>query len=113
MIPAGPIPPNPAELLGSERFAKLLEQARREFDYILIDAPPTQEVSDAAILAAQVDGVLLVFDSRKASKDSLRQSVRGLQAVGANVLGTVMNNVAVSRRDTHRGFYEYGYGYEH
>ena len=91
IISAGPKPPNPAELLSSRRFSELVGQARRLFDYVLIDSPPTGLASDAMIIAAQADGVLLVLDSEGTSKGSLRKAVRNLEAVGANVLGTVMN----------------------
>jgi capsular exopolysaccharide synthesis family protein len=93
VVCVGPIPPNPAELLGSKRLAELLATVRKEFDYILIDAPPIGLVSDPAILATQGDGVLLILDAQNTRKEALRQSVRSLKAVGANVLGTVMNNV--------------------
>lgn len=106
--PAGSIPPNPAELLGSERFAELLDQARQEFDYVLLDVPPTQMVSDPMILSAQGEGVLLVIDSQNTRKGAVRQSIRSLEAVGANVLGTVMNNVQTSKV----GYYRYGYEYK-
>lgn len=90
---AGPLPPNPAELVGSRRFADLVGRARKEFDYVLIDAPPTELVTDPAIIATQGDGVLLVLDAQNTRKGAVRQSVRSLKTVGANVLGTVMNNV--------------------
>jgi capsular exopolysaccharide synthesis family protein len=96
---AGPIPPNPTELLGSSRFAELLEQVRQEFDYVLLDVPPMQLVSDPAILATQGDGVLLVIDSQKTRRGSARQAMRGLEAVGAYVLGTVVTNVKDSKYD--------------
>ncbi len=102
---AGPIPPNPAELLGSKRFGELLRRVREEFDFVLIDAPPTELVSDPAIIATQGDGVLLVFDSRSTRKAAVRKAVRRLEAVGAKVLGTVMNNVKLSK-----GSYQ-SYGY--
>lgn len=89
----GPLPSRPAELLGSRRFADLLGRAREQFDYVLLDAPPTAPVSDPAILATQGDGVLLVLDAQKTRKASLRKAKRTLDAVGASVLGTVMNNV--------------------
>ena len=106
VLPAGPIPPNPAELLGSRRFAEFLDQMRQEFDYVLIDAPPVELVSDPVILASQSDGVLLVLDSQNTRKISLRRSMRSLEAVGANVLGTIMNNVEDGKEQ-----YYYGYGY--
>lgn len=106
VVTVGPVPPNPAELLGSRRFAELLSQVRREFDYVLIDAPPVGLVSDPAVLGTQGDGVLLVLDAQNTRKGTLRQSVRDLEAVGADILGTVMNNVKTSKGD-----YYYGYEY--
>ncbi len=107
VVTAGPVPPNPAELLSSRRFAEFLASVRRDFDYVLIDAPPVGLVSDAAILATQGDGVLLVLDAQNTRKGALRESMRSLQGVGANVLGTVMNNVKRGK-----GGYYYGYGYD-
>lgn len=107
IMTAGPIPPNPAELLGSERFSMLLADLREKFDYVLIDAPPVQLVSDPAIIASQGDGVLLVLDAQNTRKLSVRRSVRSLEAVGANVIGTIMNNVRASEA----GYYGYTYSY--
>lgn len=107
VVPVGPLPPNPAELLGSRRFAEFLANVRESFDYVLIDAPPVGLVSDPAILASQGDGVLLVLDAQNTRKGAVRESMRGLEAVGARVLGTVMNNVKKGR-----GGYYYGYRYE-
>ena len=94
VVPVGSAQPtHPTELLSSRRFAHFVDQVRGEkFDYVLIDSSPTQQVSDPTILATQGDGVLLVLD-QSTRKETLRQSVRGLEAVGANILGTVMNNV--------------------
>jgi capsular exopolysaccharide synthesis family protein len=94
---AGSIPPNPTELLGSSRVTELLEQVRQEFDYVLLDVPPMRLVSDPVILATQGDGVLLVIDFQKTRRGSVRQAMHGLEAAGAYVLGTVMNNVKVSK----------------
>lgn len=92
VVAVGHVPSNPAELLSSMRFAQFVDQVREEkFDYVLIDSPPTHQVSDPTILATQGDGVLLVLD-QSTRKEALRRSVRSLQAVGANILGTVMNN---------------------
>ncbi len=100
VVNVGPIPPNPAELLGSKRLSDLLANVRKEFDYILIDAPPVGLVSDPAILATQGDGVLLVLDAQHTRKGALRQSVRSLEAVGVIVLGTVMTTLRRLRRAT-------------
>src|SRR5215204_1693193 len=110
VMPVGHIPPNPSELLGNPRFSELLASLREQFDYVLIDAPPVGLVSDPVILATQGDGVLLVSDAQNTRKGSVRQSMRSLEAVGARVLGTVMNNVKVS--NTEYFYYEYAYGRE-
>ncbi|TCJ15471.1 polysaccharide biosynthesis tyrosine autokinase [Rubrobacter taiwanensis] len=93
VLSAGTRPPNPAELLGSQRLADFLAGAQEEFDYVLIDSPPVRLVSDSIVLASQGDGVLLVLDAQKTRKGDLRRTVRSLKAVGAVILGTVMNNV--------------------
>jgi capsular exopolysaccharide synthesis family protein len=98
VAPAGLLPPNPAELLSSGRFAALLNQARQLFDYVLIDSPPVASVSDPLIIATQTDAVLLVLDSQKTHKNVLSKTVRSMNAVGANILGTVVNNVKETRR---------------
>lgn len=107
VLTVGPIPPNPAELLSSRRFAEFMDRMREQFDYVLVDAPPMGPVADPAILATQVDGVLLVLDAQNTRKSSVRQAVRGLEAVGGRVLGTVMNNVRASKGS----YYGYTYGY--
>ena len=109
VITSGPVPPNPAELLGSERFSALLDDLARRFDYVIVDVPPVQLVSDPAIVAAQADGVILVLDAQSTRKLSVRRSLRSLEAVGAKVLGTVMNNVKPSRSESYGG-YTYGDG---
>jgi Mrp family chromosome partitioning ATPase len=76
---------------------------QKEFDYVLIDAPPVVLVSDPAILATQGDGVLLVLDAQNTRKSSVRQAVRSMETVGANVLGLVMNNVDIQKD----GYYDY------
>jgi len=96
VLSVGALPPNPAELLMSQRFPELLATVRHSFDYVLLDSPPTKLFSDAAIVAAHSDAVLLAFDAQKTRKGDAKRSVQALQAVGANVLGTVMNNVKVS-----------------
>ncbi|HEX2107767.1 MAG TPA: CpsD/CapB family tyrosine-protein kinase [Rubrobacteraceae bacterium] len=93
VLPVGTVPPNPAELLSSQRLAELLLTVREDFDYVLLDSSPTKFVSDPAILAAQSDGVLLTFAAQKTRKGDVRRAVHALTTVGANILGTVMNNV--------------------
>lgn len=97
ILTVGPIPPNPAELLSSQRFAEFLNEVRQKFDYVLLDAPPIEAVSDAAILATQADGTLLILDAQSTRKERVRQAVRVLEKVGVGILGTVMNNVDESQ----------------
>lgn len=92
VVGVGPVPFNPSELLSSGRFAELLHRARQQFDYVLLDGGPVQLVADAAVIAAQGDGVLLCLDAQNTRKRTLVQTIRSLEAVGANVFGTVMNN---------------------
>jgi capsular exopolysaccharide synthesis family protein len=108
VITTGSLPPNPAELLSSRRFMELLNQAREEFDYVLLDVPPIEIVSDPVIAATQADGVLFAIDAQNTRKGSVRRAIRTLEGVGANVLGTVMNNVKASK-----GGYYYRYVYEY
>jgi capsular exopolysaccharide synthesis family protein len=107
VMTAGPIPPNPAELLDSEHFAELLDWLRQEFDYVLVDSGPIDLVSDPAILASRVDGVLLVIDPRSSREVDVQRAMRGLGAVEANILGTVMNKVQV--KTTYRRYNDYLY----
>ena len=102
-LTSGVIPPNPSELLGSERMRELLQEAREIYDYVLIDVLP---VADALVLGAVVDGVVLVIDSGEVKVDLARDVKKQLQHAGANILGVVLNKV----RSEHHG-YGYGYGY--
>lgn len=108
VLTVGAIPPNPAELLDSRRFSEFLETVEAEFDYVLIDSSPTGTVSDPLILATRVDGVLLALDARKTRKGDVRRTMRGLSTVGAQVLGTVMNNVPSNKSDYGQGGPYYG-----
>lgn len=84
---------------------------REEFDYVLLDTPPVEMVSDPLILATQSDGVLLVVDARNTRKAAVRRSMRNLRGVDAAILGTVMNNTETSRRGYYGGRYKsYTYG---
>jgi capsular exopolysaccharide synthesis family protein len=105
ILSTGPIPPNPAEFLISGHLAPLIDQARQLFDYVLIDSPPTELVSDPIIIATQADAVMLVVNSEETSKGSMHRAVRDLEAVGANVVGTVMNKAP--KAETRR--YDYNY----
>lgn len=97
LVPSGPLPPNPAELISSERFTRVLGAIGTDADIVLLDAPPVAAVADATILAARVDGVLLVVDSGRTRREAGRRAAEQLQRVGAHVLGAVLTNVKAER----------------
>ncbi len=106
LLTAGPPAPNPPELLGSPRMAKALELLREYFTYIVIDSPPVLELSDALVLSRQVDGVIVVARGGKTPRQALRKASDQLQALGAQILGVLINDVDVRRSE-----YGYPYGY--
>jgi non-specific protein-tyrosine kinase len=93
LVPAGPLPPNPSELLSSERFTRVLGSIADQSDVVILDAAPVSAVADATILATRVDGVLLVVDSGRTRRDAARRAKEQLDRVGARVLGVVLTNV--------------------
>jgi capsular exopolysaccharide synthesis family protein len=93
VLTAGATIPKPTEVLSSQRFLELVVNARQEFDYVLIDSPPTANLPDPGIIATQGDGVLLVLDAQKTDRKNLHRAARTLNAAGANILGTVMNDL--------------------
>jgi capsular exopolysaccharide synthesis family protein len=97
LVAAGPLPPNPAELISSERFARVLASIGADADVVLVDAPPVSAVTDATILATRVDGVLLVVDSGRTRRDTARRATEQLQRVGARLLGAVLTNVKAEK----------------
>lgn len=101
---SGEVPPNPSELLASDVFANLIEEMSLRYDYILVDAPPINVVSDAAIIAKRVDGVLLLVRHTKSTKENVRQAVANLQMVNANILGYVFNGVEFTAKKYY-GYY--------
>ncbi len=92
VVTTGPMPPYPAELLGSRQFKEFVREASTHLDYVLIDSPPVTVAPDSLILATQGDGVLLVLDAQSTPKEAVRRAMRGLESVHATVLGTVVDN---------------------
>jgi len=91
-VPAGPIPPNPPELLGSPRMASVFELLHRHFDFVIVDGPPLMPLTDALVIAPQVNGVVLVVDGHT-STDKAQKARNLLRSVDAKLLGAVINNV--------------------
>ena len=97
VLPAGPLPPNPAELLGSQAMASLLDSLAGQYDVVIVDAPPVLPVTDAVVLATQADAVVLVMRYGRTSRHSVHEAGRRLAVVGAPVAGLVINAVPPSQ----------------
>ena len=103
-IPCGPIPPNSADVVASERFKHLLDELGEHFDRIVLDSPPVVAVTDSAILSTLVDGVLLVVRAFKTTFGLSRSGLRTLRDVDAPIAGAVLNAVNLDRHE---------YAYQH
>jgi capsular exopolysaccharide synthesis family protein len=99
VIPSGPVPPNAAELLGSDEMRKLLYVLAENFTHIIIDSPPAISFTDASILSTMVDGVMLVVHGGRSSRAVVRRAKQQLQDVGAHLFGIVLNNVKLEGSD--------------
>lgn len=107
IVPAGPLPPNPAELFHSERFKTFLRRLSEDFDRVIIDSPPVVTVTDAAVLSTLVDGVVIVVRAFATPKDIARHAVRAIRDVGGRVVGTVLNAVNLDRDEYKYHYYYY------
>ena len=93
LLPSGPLPPNPSELVGSRRMEEILAVLSQRADTVLFDAPPVIAVTDAAVLSSKVDGVLLVINAGGTKRDHAQKAKALLEKVNANLVGAVLNNV--------------------
>lgn len=110
VLPAGRIPPNPSELLGSKTMVALMEDLKSEFDWILIDAPPLLPVTDAAILATHASGAIVTVSAGRTTRHQLATALSNLAAVDGKVAGVVLTMVPTKGVDSYG--YGYGYGYD-
>lgn len=114
VLPAGKIPPNPSELLGSKSMRQLLEALERDVDIVLCDAPPLLPVTDAAILANATSGAILVVSAGRTNRHQLSGAVDALNTAGAHIAGVAMTMVPTRGPDSYAygyGYGSYGYGY--
>jgi capsular exopolysaccharide synthesis family protein len=98
VVTSGPIPPNPSELLDSRRMEGVVQDLAAQADYVVFDSPPVGAVTDAAVLASRVDGVVLVVSRGKTNKDQAKRAKALLERTKANVLGVVINNAKTTGR---------------
>ena len=94
---SGDVPPNPSELLGSDKMQELIEDLSQKYDYILVDTPPVSIVSDASIVANLLDGVLLLVWKDRSRKDAVKRAINNLQLTGAKILGFVINGTVLEK----------------
>jgi tyrosine-protein kinase Etk/Wzc len=111
ILPSGPLPPNPAELLDSARMTALLQELRQYADLIILDSPPAIMLSDALILASQVDKTLLVSAAGQVTRDAFAEMVRLLRHARGNLLGVVLNKLRLTQGDYY--YYYYYYYFDH
>ena len=115
LLAAGPIPPNPAELIGSEQMANLLKLLQNHFTHVVVDSPPIASFTDGVLIASMVDGVILVVHAGKSSRQIVRRSKQLLNDIGARIFGVVLNKVNLRNQDNYyyQGYYHRdkgGYG---
>ena len=115
LLPSGPVPPNPAELIGSEQMRNLIVKLEENFTHVVIDSPPIASFTDGVLIASLVDGVILVVHSGKSSRQVVHRSRQILQDIGSKIFGVVLNNVNLRSQDNsyyyqsyyHRDSYTY------
>lgn len=108
LVPSGPLPPNPSQLLGSKRMRQFVEILGGEFDTLLFDSPPVISMADTPALAALSDGVILIIKTGAVSRDLVRRAAEQIEAVKAKVIGVLLNQV-----DPRRDGYYYRYFYQY
>ena len=107
LLPSGTIPPNPSELLASDRMRELLELAQRRFDLVIVDTPPLLAVTDASVLGSVVDGVVLCLHAGRVQRGEAQASADRLRVAGARVLGTVLNRYVAGKGGDDKHYYYY------
>ena len=108
-ITSGPIPPNPSELLGSEKMKKVIEELKEQADTLIFDSPPVIGFADSSVLANQVDGVVLVLSSGEVTREAAKQAKILLEKAKAKILGVVLNKVDIKREGYYYYYHYYNY----
>jgi capsular exopolysaccharide synthesis family protein len=104
----GPVPPNPSELLSSDRMQMLIQEAMAEYQFVLVDAPPLLNVADGRILATMVEGAILVVKGGFTPRELAQQAQLHIRDVGAHLIGVVLNDVDIRHNGYYNGYYRYG-----
>ncbi len=109
IISSGPVPPNPAELLGSGKMKKIIQETHKYFDICLLDTPPIVSVTDAALIAPLTDGVLLVTSSGLTTREALKETKSLFEKINTQLLGVILNNAQPISRYSRYKEYHYHY----
>ncbi|HEX9927165.1 MAG TPA: polysaccharide biosynthesis tyrosine autokinase [Pyrinomonadaceae bacterium] len=107
LLPSGAVPPNPAELIGSEQMSRMLKIMEANFTHVVVDSPPIASFTDGVLISAMVDGVLLVVHSGKSSRQVIKRARQLLGEVGAKLFGVVLNNVNLRSQDNNYYYQNY------
>ena len=110
LLPSGPLPPNPADLLSTSRFQRLLHEASEHFEIIIVDAPPTLGLADAPLLGAVAENIVFVVEAGKTRTASAIDALNRLEATGAHILGAILTKATDTGSGYGYGYYGYGYG---
>ncbi len=107
VVTCGPLPPNPSEILSSNKMKEFIQRTQAEFDSVLFDSPPVIAVTDAAVLSSMVDGIILVIKAHQTRRDAIKRALSLLESVKAKVYGSLLNSVNIER--TYGSYYYYYY----
>ena len=112
LLPSGDIPPNPTELLSSEKMGQILDTLSEQYDYIFVDLPPVCMVADAMIVSSHLNGMLFIIRQNESDQESVKHAISQLQFANAKVLGFILHGVETAKKARYgrRGYYRYGYG---
>jgi succinoglycan biosynthesis transport protein ExoP len=111
LLPSGPLPPNPADLLSTGRFQQILHEASEHFDVTIVDAPPTLGLADAPLLGAVTGAILFIVEAGKTRTSAAIDALNRLEASGAHIIGAVLTKATETGSGYGYGHYGYGYGY--
>jgi len=109
VLPCGPTPPNPAELLMSNRFETVLAELAKRFDRVILDSPPLQVVTDGVVLSKHADGIILIAKAAQTLRDELKRSVRHVRTVGGTIFGVIINGIEPDSRSGYSYYSYHGY----
>lgn len=109
VLPCGPTPPNPAELLMSNRFETVLGELSKRFDRVILDSPPLQVVTDGVVLSKHADGIILIVRAAHTLRDEIKRSARHVRTVGGTIFGTIVNGIEPDSRSGYSYYSYYGY----